>query len=106
MDVPRDRDGRGEPQRVKKRQRRLEGFEDKVLALSARGLSTREMQAHREALAGVEGAPTRISHGTEGVLDEGRTWQARPLAPVSPLLSGDALCGKARQEGPVQTKAG
>src|SRR5262249_32823690 len=61
IDVPRDRDGSFEPQLVKKRQRRLAGFDDKVLALYARGVSTREMQAHREELYGVEVSPTRIS---------------------------------------------
>jgi putative transposase len=103
--VPRDRDGSFEPQLVKKRQRRLDGFDDKVLALYARGLSTREMQAHLEELYGVEVSPTLISNITDAVLDEVRTWQARPLASVYPILYFDALFVKARQEGPVQTKA-
>jgi len=105
IDVPRDRDGSFEPQVVKKRQRRLDGFDDKVLAWYARGLSTREMQAHLEALYGVEVSPTLISNITDAVVDEGRTWQARPLASVYPILSFDALFVKSRQEGPVQTKA-
>jgi putative transposase len=104
-DVPRDRDGSCEPQFVKKRQRRLEGFDDKVLALYARGLSTREIQDHLEELYGVEGAPTLISKVTDAVLDEVRTWQARPLASVYPILYCDALFVTSRQEGPVQTKA-
>jgi transposase-like protein len=103
--VPRDRDSRFEPQLVNKRQRRLDGFYDKVLALYARGLSTREMQAHLEELDGVEVSPTLISHITDAVLDEVRTWQARPLASVYPILDFDALFVKSRQEGPVQTKA-
>jgi putative transposase len=65
--VPRDRDGSFEPQWVKKRQRRLDGFDDKVLALYARGLSTREMQAHLEELYGVEVSPTLISNITDAV---------------------------------------
>jgi len=105
IDVPRDRDGSFEPQLVKKRQRRLDGFDDKVLALYARGLSTREMQAHLEELYGVEVSPTLISNITDAVLDEVRTWQARPLAAVYPILYFDALFVKSRQEGPVQTKA-
>ena len=104
-DVPPDRDGSFEPQLVKKRQRRLDGFDDKVLALYARGLSTREMQAHLEDLYGVEVSPTLISNITDAVLDEVRTWQARPLASVYPILYFDALFVKSRQEGPVQTKA-
>jgi putative transposase len=103
--MPRDRDGSFEPQLVPKRQRRLEGFDDKVLALYARGLSTREIQAHLEELYGVEVSPTLISNVTDAVLDEVRTWQARPLASVYPILYFDALFVKSRQEGPVQTKA-
>src|SRR5215471_7842369 len=103
--VPRDRDGSFEPQLVPKRQRRLEGFDDQVLALYARGLSTREIQAHLEELYDVEVSPTLISNITDAVLDEVRTWQARPLASVYPILYFDALFVKSRQDGPVQTKA-
>ena len=105
LEVPRDRDGSFEPQLVKKRQRRLEGFDDKVLALYARGLSTREIQDHLEELYGVEVSPTLISNVTDAVLDEVRPWQSRPLASVYPILYFDALFVKSRQEGPVQTKA-
>ena len=103
--VPRDRDGSFEPLLVPKRQRRLEGFDDKVLALYARGLSTREIQAHLEELDAVEVSPTLLSNITDAVLDEVRAWQARPLASVYPILYCDALFVKSRQEGPVQTKA-
>jgi len=103
--VPRDRQGSFAPQLVKKRQRRLEGFDDKVLSLYARGLSTREIQGHLEDLYGTEVSPTLISTITEAVWDEVRTWQARPLASVYPILYFDALFVKSRQEGPVQTKA-
>jgi putative transposase len=105
IDVPRDRDGSFEPPLVKKRQRRLDGFDDKVLALYARGLSTREMQAHLEELYGGEVSPTLLSKVTDAVLDEVRTWQARPRASVYPILYFDALLVKSRQAGPVQTKA-
>jgi putative transposase len=103
--VPRDRNASFEPQLVKKRQRRLEGFDDKVLALYSRGLSTRDIQGHLEELYGTEVSPTLISHITDAVLDEVRTWQARPLASVYPILYFDALFVKSRQDGPVQTKA-
>jgi len=103
--VPRDRDGSFEPQLVPKRQRRLAGFDDQVLALYARGLSTREIQAHLEDLYEVEVSPTLISNITDAVLDEVRAWQARPLASVYPILYFDALFVKSRHEGPVQTKA-
>ena len=105
IEVPRDRDGSFEPQLVKKRQRRLEGFDDKVLALYARGLSTREIQDHLEELYGVEVSPTLISNVTDAVLDDVRAWQSRPLAAVYPILYFDALFVKSRHEGPAQTKA-
>jgi putative transposase len=105
LEVPRDRQGRFLPRLVPKRQRRLEGFDDKVLSLYARGLSTRDIQGHLEALYGTDVSPTLISSITDAVLDEVRTWQARPLEAVYPLLYFDALFVKSRQEGAVQTKA-
>jgi putative transposase len=90
---------------VKKRQRRLEGFDDKVLSLYSRGLSTREIPGHLEELYGMEVSPTLISTITDAILDEVHTWPSRPLASVSPILYFDALFVKSRQEGPVQTKA-
>src|SRR5438093_6624150 len=103
--VPLDRNGSFAPQLVPKRQRRLEGFDDKVLSLYARGLSTRDIQGHLEDLYGTEVSPTLISTITDVVLDEVRTWQARPLASAYPMLYFDALFVKSRQEGPVQTTA-
>jgi transposase-like protein len=105
LDVPRDRDGSFAPQLGKKRQRRLAGFAAKVRALYARGLSPRELQAHREEWSGVAVAPPRLANGTAAGLDEVRTWQARPRASVEPRRYWDALCVKARQAGPGQPKA-
>ena len=105
IEVPRDRDGSFEPQLIKKRQRRLDGFDDKVLALYARGLSTREIQAQLEEFYGADVSPTLVSNVTEAVLDEVRAWQSRPLSSVYPILYFDALYVKSRQEGPVKTKA-
>jgi transposase-like protein len=104
--VPRDRNGSFTPQLVPKRQRRLEGFDAKVLSLYARGLSTREIQGHLEELYGTEVSPTLISTITDAVLEDVRPWQARPLASVYPILYCEALFVQSRQEGPVQTKAG
>jgi putative transposase len=103
--VPRDRNGSFAPQLVPKRQRRLEGFDDKVLSLYARGLSTRDIQGHLKELYGTAVSPTLISTITDAVLDEVRTWQSRPLASVYPILYFEALFVKSRQQGPVQTKA-
>jgi len=104
--VPRARNGRFAPQRVPTRQRRLEGFEAKVLSLYARGLSTREIQGHLAERYGTEVSPTLISTITDAVLDEVRTWQARPLASGYPLLYFDALLVKARQEGRCRRRRG
>lgn len=105
IEVPRDRNGSFEPQLVRKRQRRLEGFDDKVLALYARGLSTRDIQGQLEELYGVEVSPTLISNVTNGVMDDVRAWQSRPLCEVYPILFFDAIFVKSRQEGPVKNKA-
>lgn len=105
IEVPRDRNGAFEPQLVAKRQRRLEGFDDKVLALDARGLSTRAIQGHLEELYGVEVSPTLISNVTEAVLEDVKAWQSRPLASVYPILYFDALIVKSREAGPVKNKA-
>lgn len=105
IEVPRDRDGSFEPQLVKKRQRRLEGFDDKILAMYARGLSTREIQAQLEELYGVEVSPALISSVTAAVHDEVKAWRSRPLSAVYPILYFDALVVKSREEGPVKNKA-
>jgi len=105
IEVPRDRNGSFEPQLVPKRQRRLEGFDEKVLALYARGLSTRDIQGHLEELYGVEVSPMLVSNVTDAVLEEVKAWQSRPLASVYPILYFDALFIKSRQEGPVKNKA-
>ena len=105
IEVPRDRDSSFEPKFVKKRQRRLEGFDDKVLSLYARGLSTRDIQGQLEELYGVEVSPALISNVTEAVMEDVRAWQCRPLSAVYPILYFDALFVKTRQDGPVMTKA-
>jgi len=105
IEVPRDRNGTFEPQLVKKRQRRLEGFDDKVLALYGRGLSTRDIQGQLEELYGARVSPTLISNVTNAVMEDVRAWQSRPLSAVYPILYFDALFVKSRQEGPVKNKA-
>jgi transposase-like protein len=105
IEVPRDRNSIFEPQLIKKRQRRLEGFDDKVLALYARGLSTRDIQEQFEEMYGVEVSPALISNITETVMEDVRVWQSRPLSAVYPILYLDALFVKSRQDGPVKNKA-
>ncbi len=103
--VPRDRAGTFEPKVVPKRQRRLEGFDDKVLALYAHGMTTREIQSHLEELYGTEVSPTLISTITDAVLDDVRLWQSRPLETVYPILYFDCLFVKSRHDGVVKAKA-
>lgn len=103
--VPRDRAGTFEPQLVKKHQRRLPGFDAKVISLYARGLTVREMQAHLTELYGVEVSPALISTVTDAVLEEVTAWQQRPLAPLYPVVFFDALRVKIRDEGTVKSKA-
>lgn len=105
IEVPRDREGSFEPQLVRKRQRRLAGFDDKVLALYARGMTTREIQGHLKELYGVKVSPALISAVTDTVLEDVRAWQARPLDAFYPILYLDALHLKIRTSGYVQNCA-
>jgi transposase-like protein len=105
IEVPRDRNGSFEPQLVPKRQRRIAGFDDKVLAFYARGLTTRDIQAQLEEIYGIEVSPSLISNVTEGIWEEVRAWQSRPLNSVYPIIYFDAIFVKSREEGPVQNKA-
>jgi putative transposase len=103
--VPRDRAGSFEPQLVAKWQRRLAGFDDKVLALYARGMTTREIEGHLQELYGVEVSPSLISTVTDAVLEEVAAWQARPLEAFYPVLYLDAIHLKIRTQQHVQTCA-
>ena len=103
--VPRDRNGSFEPQIVAKGQTRLDGFDDQIISLYARGLSVREIQGHLQELYGVEVSPDLISRVTDAVLEEVREWQNRPLDPVYPVVFFDALRVKIRDEGLVKNKA-
>ena len=105
LDIPRDRQGHFEPGLIRKYQRRLPGFDEKVIALYARGMTTREIQAHLEELYGIEVSPELISVVTDAVLDEVAQWQARPLEPVYAIVFFDALRVKIRDEGAVKNKS-
>jgi transposase-like protein len=94
--VPRDRDGSFEPQIVKKRQRRLSGVEDMVISLSAKGLTTGEIQAHLAEVYGAEVSRQTICTITDKVLDAMGEWQNRPLDPVYPVIFLDAVHVKIR----------
>ena len=105
LDVPRDRDATFAPVLVPKHARRLPGFDDKVLALYARGLSTREIQHYLQEIYALEVSPDLISAVTDAVLAEVTAWHARPLEPMYPVVFFDALRVKIRDEGIVRSKA-
>jgi len=105
INVPRDRNSEFEPQLIKKGQTRFNGFDDKILSLYARGMTTREIQGHLEEIYGVEVSPDLISTVTDSVLDEVKVWQARALDEVYPIVYLDALQVKARDEGRVSNRA-
>jgi putative transposase len=105
LETPRDRNGEFEPQIVKKNQTRWTGFDDKILSMYARGMSTREIQGHLEEMYQVEVSASLISEVTEGVMEQARAWQNRPLDPFYGVVFLDALYVKMRHEGRVENRA-
>ena len=105
LEVPRDRQARFDPQLIAKYQRRFPGFDDKIISMYARGMSTREIVSHLRDLYGIEVSPDLISAVTDAVLEEVSAWQARPLETIYPLVFFDALRVKIRDEGLVRNKA-
>jgi putative transposase len=105
IEVPRDRKGEFEPILVKKGQRRITGMDEKIISLYARGMTTRDVQAHLQELYGVEVSPELISSITDSVLSEVQAWQNRALDPVYAVVFFDAIWIKVRQESHVINKA-
>ena len=105
LNIPRDRQSSFEPILVPKHQRRLAGLEDKIIALYARGMSTRDIQAQLNDLYSIELSPTLISQVTDAVWEEVRAWQNRPLDKLYPIVYLDALQVKVRVDGRVSNHA-
>jgi putative transposase len=105
VEIPRDRHGTFEPRLIPKHARRLAGFDDKVLALYARGLTVREIQKFLEEIYAIEVSPDLISEVTDAVVAEVTAWQSRPLEPLYPVVFFDALRVKIRDEAVVRSKA-
>lgn len=105
LGIPRDRHGTFAPVLIPKHQRRFTGFDDKILALYARGLTVRDIRAFLQEMYAVDVSPDLISTVTDAVQEEVTTWQARPLEPMYPVVFFDALRVKMRDEGVVQSKA-
>ena len=105
IEVPRDRAGSFDPQLIARYQRRFPGFDDKIISMYARGMSTREITGHLRELYGIDVSPDLISTVTDAVLEEVAAWQARPLDQAYPLVFFDAIRVKIRDEGMVRNKA-
>ena len=105
IEVPRDRKGNFEPELIQKNQTRFDGFDDKIVSLYARGMSTRDIQAQLQDLYGIEISPTLISNVTEAVMDEVKGWQSRSLDPIYPIVYMDALVVKIKDNKQVINKA-
>ena len=105
IEVPRDRDGTFEPRLIGKHERRFTGFDDKVLALYARGMTVREIQGFLAEMYGVEVSPDLLSTVTDGIVAEVTAWQTRPLDALYPVVFFDALRVKIRHEATVVSKA-
>ena len=103
--IPRDREARFDPVLIGKYQRRLPDFDDKVISMYARGMSTREIQGHLEEIYGAEVSPQLISTVTDAVSAEVAEWQSRPLELLYPVMFFDAIRVKIRDQGTVSNKA-
>ena len=105
LEIPRDRDGSFNPRLIPKHERRFTGFDDKIIAMYARGMTVREIQGFLLEQYGTEVSPEFISSVTEAVMAEVKAWQARPLEPMYPVVFFDALRVKIREDAVVRNKA-
>jgi transposase-like protein len=105
IEVPRDREGSFEPLLIPKHERRFTGFDEKIVAMYARGMTVREVQGFLAEQYGVEVSPEFISSVTDAVMAEVTAWQSRPLEPMYPVVFFDALRVKSREDAVVRNKA-
>ena len=105
VEGPRDREGSFEPLLIPKHERRFTGFDDKIVAMYARGMTVREIQGFLAEQYGTEVSPEFISSVTDAVMAEVGAWQARPLEPMYPVIFFDALRVKIREDAVVRNKA-
>ena len=105
IEIPRDRNGEFEPQLIKKRQKRFDGFDSKIISMYARGMTTRDIQEHLKEIYEVNVSPDLISTVTDEVIAEVRDWQNRPLENCYPIIYLDCLFVKIRNDGHVKNRA-
>ena len=105
LEVPRDRASTFEPQILPKHQTRFTGFDDKIISMYARGMTTRDIEGHLREIYGVDVSPALVSQVTEAVNEEVKRWQSRALEPIYGIVYLDALYVKMRHEGRVENRA-
>ena len=105
LEVPRDRKSEFSPAIIKKRQRHLDGFEDLILSMYSKGMTTRDIQGHIKEIYDFDISPEAISRITDAVIEQAREWQNRPLEPVYAIVFMDALYLKLRVDGKVKNVA-
>lgn len=103
--VPRDRNSTFDPAIIPKGESRFTGFDDKIISMYARGMTTRDIRSHLQEIYGVEVSPTLISQVTEAVAEEVRLWQNRPLDEMYPIVYLDAVRIKVKHNGQIVSKA-
>ena len=105
IEVPRDRNGEFDPKLIKKRQTRINSFDEKIISMYARGMTTRDIQSHIKEIYGADISPTMISGITDKVITVAEEWQSRPLEKIYPIVFFDAIHYKVKEDGQVVTKA-
>ena len=105
IQTPRDRDASFEPQLIQKNQRKLKGFDDKIISMYARGMSMRDIQSHLEDIYGLDVSPELISSVTDSVLEDVVAWQNRALEPIYPILYLDCLVVKVKENNQISNKS-
>lgn len=105
IEVPRDRKSEFEPKLIKKRERHISSFDDKIISMYARGMTTRDIQGHIKELYGADVSPAMVSNITDKVLEVAAEWQSRPLSRIYPIIFFDAIHYKVREGSKVVTKA-
>lgn len=105
LEIPRDRNGDFEPIAIKKHQRTISGFDDKIISMYAKGMTVRDIQSHVQELYGADLSPALISNITDKVMDLATDWQGRPLQKVYSIIFFDAIHYKVKENGKVVSKA-
>ncbi|WP_078429611.1 IS256 family transposase [Alkalihalobacterium alkalinitrilicum] len=105
LEVPRDRNGEYEPQIIKKYETTANGLEDQIVALYAKGMSTRDIESHMNDIYGIDVSPTMVSKVTDKIMPLITEWQSRPLDRVYPIVFLDAIHFKVRKDNRIINKA-